>query len=469
MGTPLQGLASEEAQLKGMSPADRIDWRLCMNKSIVAIIRYENPQESVRKVVEHSRGLDLLRPNSRVFIKPNILFWTRATVFPKWGVMTTSRVVEDMVVLLKERGVDDITIGEGIVTASPKDQESAAHAFETLGYNVLKKRYGVKCINAFERPFEKVDLGAGIVLSFNSDILHSDFVVDLPVLKTHNQTKVSLGIKNLKGMIDINSRKKCHSADPKKDLNYMIARLANKMPPMFTLLDGIYTNERGPSIDGRIRRSNILVASADVLSADMVGAKVLGHNPSEVPHLVHAARERRRPLDLSDIDVVGETIENVTSFHEYDFPYVANDTLRRSLARMGVKGLSYPKYDLTMCTYCAGLNGMILFAIGQAWKGVPWDNVEVLTGKAMKPTPGRKKTILIGKCMCETNGEHPDIQEMIPVAGCPPSPKAVVKAFHQAGIEVNPTIFKYVDKAPGFFMGRYEGKPEFEEAFFRIA
>ena len=439
-----------------------------MRKPIVAIVNYENPLESVRKAVELSHGLDHLPANAKVFIKPNIVFWTKEVPFPKWGVITTSRVVEDMVVLLKERGIDDITIGEGIVTSTPKDRETPAHAFATLGYNVLKKRYGIKCINVFERPFDKVDCDAGVVLNFNTDILHSDFVINLPVLKTHAQAVVSLGIKNLKGMINIPSRKKCHSADPKKDLNYMIARLANKMPPMFILLDGIYTIERGPGYDGKARRSNILVASSNILSADMVGAKVLGYNPSQVPHLVHAAWERGRPLDFSDIEVVGEKIDEVASHHEYTFPYNVEGTLPRPMEKMGIKGLSYPKYDLSICTYCSALTGVILFAIAQAWRGVPWDNVEVLTGKAMKPTPGKNKTILIGKCMYETNRDHPQIQEMIAVKGCPPSPKSVVKALHQAGIDVNPIIFENLDKAPGFFMGKYEGKPEFEESFFTV-
>jgi uncharacterized protein (DUF362 family) len=288
-------------------------------KSTVAIVSYEKPLNSVRKAVDLSHGLDHLPARAKVFIKPNIVFWTKKVLFPKWGVITTSRVVEDMVVLLKERGIDDITIGEGMVTMPPR--ETPAHAFEGLGYNVLKKRYGIKPINVFERPFEKVDLGAGVGFNFNTDILHSDFVVNLPVLKTHAQAVVSLGIKNLKGMIDINSRKKSHSADPDKDLNFHLARLANTMPPMFVLLDGIYTNERGPSFDGRIRRSNILAASADILSADMVGAKLLGHEPGEVPHLVHAARHRQRPLDFSDIEVVGEDMKVVSSYHEYDFAY----------------------------------------------------------------------------------------------------------------------------------------------------
>jgi uncharacterized protein (DUF362 family) len=441
-----------------------------MNQPVVAIVRYERPLESVGRAVQLSGGLDRLPADVKVFIKPNIVFWTKAVPFPKWGVITTSRVVEDMVVLLKERGIDHITIGEGTVTMDPKDRETPAHAFESLGYNTLKRRYGIKVINVFERPFEKVEIEEGLELNFNRDILQSGLVVDLPVLKTHNQTVVSLGIKNLKGVLDIPSRKKCHSADPGKDLNYLVAKLADRLPPVFTLLDGIYTNERGPSFDGRIRRSNLLIASWDVLAADMVGARVLGHDPSLVPHLVHAAGKRGRPLDLSDVKIVGEDLERVAARHEHDFAYVEDErgSLPLPLSKQGIRGLSYRKYDLSMCTYCSGLNGLILTAIRHAWEGSPWEGVEVLTGKSMKPTPGKKKTILMGKCIYQAHKDHPDIQEMIPVKGCPPQTDAIVKALHRAGIQVNPALFQEKEKLPGFFMQKYRGLKDFEEALFRV-
>lgn len=440
-----------------------------MGKHVVAVVRYEKPEASVRKAVELSNGLQNLPSNARVFIKPNIVFWTKATPFPKWGVITTSRVIEDMVIILKEHGITDITIGEGVV-AAPKDTETPAHAFKTLGYETLKQRYGVKYINVMERPFEKVDLGDDITLRFNTDIMNSDFVVDLPAMKAHNQTVVSLGIKNLKGVIDIPSRKKCHSADPEKDLNYYVARMADKMPPIFTLLDGIYTLERGPGFDGKMRRSNLLVASSDILSADMVGAKILGHDAATVPHLVHAANNRNRPMDLSDIDVVGEKIEDVASFHEYDFPYSDNEegNMPVPLAKQGIQGLFYQKFDLSMCTYCSGLNGLVLSAIRYAWKGEPWDKVEVLTGKVAKPRPGMKKTILLGKCMSRLHKDNPDIKEPIPIKGCPPDPKNIIKALHQAGIEADSSLFDQVDMLPGLFMARYQDKPEFDEAFFQV-
>jgi len=209
------------------------------------------------------------------------------------------------------------------------------------------------------------------------------------------------------------------------------------------------------------------VASQDMLSADMVGARVLGYEPAQVPYILHAARRRNRTLDLSDVSVAGEKIEDLVSPHAYTFPYSANDTLPMTMEKMGIKGLSYPKYDESMCTYCSVINGQVIASIAFAWKGVPWDNVEVLTGKVMKPTPG-KKTILLGKCLCEANKDHPDIDKMICIKTCPPSLNAIVSALHQVGIDVNRAALENFDLAPAFYMRQYEGKPEFDESFFTI-
>ena len=439
-----------------------------MGNNLVAIVKYEKPMESVRKAVELSGGLDHLPRGAKVLIKPNLVYWSTKVEVPKWGVLTTSRTVEDMVIALKEHGVDDITIGESGVT-QPKDIETSRDAFEKLGYNTLKQRYGVKLVNFFERPYQEVDLGDGETLKFSTEIMNTDFVVNIPVLKTHAQTVVSLGIKNIKGAIDLASRQKCHGPDPVKDLHYFVSRLADRIPPMFTLLDGLYTNERGPGFDGRMHRSNLLVASANVLSADLVGAMVLGRQPAEVPYLVLAAKNRSRPLDLSDVEVVGEKIEDVAVPHEWHFPYTQDDSLPLPMAKLGISGLSYRKYDLTMCTYCSGLTAAVLTAIAMAYKGEPFDDVEILTGKIMEPSPGKKKTILLGRCMYKANRDHPNINELIAVKSCPPQPKAVVEALCRAGIEVDSDLIANYRELPGSFMNRYKDRPEFEKVHFTVS
>jgi uncharacterized protein (DUF362 family) len=438
-----------------------------MEKHVVGISRYVAPFDSVREVVDLAGGLSRIPRSSKVFIKPNIVFWGKSIPFPKWGVITTSRVVADMVKLMVDYGLNDITIGEGTVVLDPKDKESQEDAYRYLGYRSLEKQYGIKCVNVFDRPFEKVDLGDGVTLNFNSDIVNSDVVINLPVLKTHAQTVVSLGVKNLKGTIDITSRKKCHNVDGDRDLHFYVSRLMNKFPKMLTVIDGIYSNERGPAFDGKARRSNLLVASWDVLSADFVGSTILGHSPKQVPHLVHAANHHSRPMDLSDIEIQGLDLESVISFHDHTFPYTEDNSLPLPMAKMGIAGITYPKYDSSLCTYCSLLTGAVLTSIAMSWKGAPWPNVEVLTGKLMKPTPG-KKSVLIGKCLFEANKGNSELKDAIFVKTCPPSPEKILEALKQSGVEIIPEILMNLDKFPAMFMKKYADKPDFEESFYRI-
>jgi len=436
-----------------------------VDSHVVSIVRYREPLSSVREAVELCGGLDHVAPDSKVFLKPNVVFWVDGSDFPKWGVVTTSRVIEDMVVLLKERGIRKIALGEGIVSSS---RSIPAQAFRSLGYERIGKRYGVEILDIHQRPFEQVDLGGGVRFRFNSDILHSDFVVNLPVLKTHSQTIVSLGIKNIKGTIDLPSRKKCHAAPSEEEFHFMISRLADRMPPMFTLIDGIYSMERGPGYDGRPRRSNLLIGSKDILSVDIVGCNILGHDPAQVPYLAFAAHNRGRSADMSDVRQVGEPLEKVSSFHDNRFVFNEEGTLPLPLSKMGIRGLSFRKYDYSICTYCSLISSPVLAAVAKAWKGSPWDDIEILTGKVMRPTPGKKTTILLGKCMVQAHKDNPCIGEMIAVKGCPPRMKEIADGLHRAGIPVERSFLEDPGRFPAMMLSRLKGDADFDERFYRV-
>lgn len=456
-----------------MKPKPILKTESPLSRPIVALTRREPETDHVVQAVGMCGGLDHLPVGATVFVKPNIVFWTRMVDFPKYGVITTSPVVETVVRLLKDRGAGRIIIGEGTVTLSRGDVKTAAHAFESLGYNRLARRYGVEVINVLERPFEKVDTPAGVPLNFNVDFLECDFLVNLPVLKTHSQTVVSLGTKNLKGLIDIASRKRCHRLEDGLDLDRMVSLLPVRLPPSLTVIDGTYTNERGPGFDGRMRRLDLCLAGTDMLAVDMVGASILGWPPDRVPHLAHRAADLGRDPDLAGVEVAGLDPAGVKVAHEYSFPYTADGSLPLGLAKLGVSGLSYPKYDATLCTYCAMLNSVLLPAIGRAWLGrggnpEAWDDVEVLTGKIARPTPGKKTTILLGNCMVKARRGDVDINRAVEVPGCPVEAGRVVEAFHQAGLEIDPMIIENLEAAPGAYLRRYLGKPEFDPADFSL-
>ena len=433
----------------------------------VSVLKYQRDAQTIQKAIEKADAFAHLPANAKVVIKPNIVVWLDGP-YPKWGVVTTSAVMEETVILLKEYGVNDISIAEGSLQLTPNAKQIGQASFKGLGYDTLRDRYGVKLLDVWERPFEKVAVDDGLSLQVNSDLLASDFLVNLPVLKTHAQVKVSLGIKNLKGFLNVSSRKKCHSADTTKDLEYMISRLPGFLPPSATIIDGIYTLERGPSFDGKPKKSDLVIASSNMLAADMVGAKVLGHDPDDIPYLVRAASDMGLSSDLAGIKVQGEKIDDVAAFHKYTFPYNADNTLPLGMDKMGIKGLKFHKYDSTLCTYCSPLIGMLLTVIAMSYKGEPFDDVEFLTGKRLCPSPGMKKSILVGQCMCTRNKDHDGPQEIVPIKGCPPDPKAAALALKGIGIDIDPSFFTNFEMTGAFMMKRFKDKPEFDTSYYTI-
>jgi hypothetical protein len=293
-------------------------------------------------------------------------------------------------------------------------------------------------------------------------------LVDLPVLKTHAQTIVSLGLKNLKGALDISSRKKCHSPSKELGLDQHLSFLGEKLPPTLRLIDGIYSLERGPGFGGKAHRSDLLIASNNILAADMVGASALGHDPYQVPHLSMAAYLRGISPDLDWLEMVGQSIDSVRQYHQWDYPYGANGNLPLNLERKGICGISYPKPDQTLCTYCFFLESFLPSAIREAWQGSPFDNVEILTGKQYRPTAGHHRTILLGQCMCRLNRGHPNIQEEIAIDGCPPEVEKIIDGFSRAGIDLKGGLLEELEKGVEGSMLRYEGKEEFSEEFYRV-
>ncbi len=169
----------------------------------VAVVKYEKPYESLKQAIDTAGGLGEISGNSKVVIKPNIVVWTIGTNFPKFGVITTARMIEDIVIILNEHGVRDLTLVEGIVEQEKNSESLLPLAAKGMGLDTLTKRYGLKFIDVNKGNFTKVTLD-DVKLSVNSDIFEADYIIDMPVMKTHSQCIVSLGEKNLKGLLKIN-------------------------------------------------------------------------------------------------------------------------------------------------------------------------------------------------------------------------------------------------------------------------
>ena len=431
-----------------------------MKKPKVSIVTYKKPVESLREAIRLADGFGGLKKTDSVLIKPNALTWDNKHYIPPYGVYTTTRVMEDMVVLLKEFGCSDITIGEGAVQLSA-DSPTSIGVMENLGYGALVKKYGVKLADLNEGPFEKVKLSDDLTLSIAAPALNADFLIDIPAMKTHSQTKVSLGMKNLKGCLKMTSKRMCHHKD--LELDQCVSLIPERLTPKLVIEDGIYVLEKGPIHTGNAYRADLIAVSTDIFAADVVTTALLGLDPAEIGHLVYYAKRHGLSLDYRDFDMKGEDLQKVKKPVKWDWNWNVANTGPTIFERMGITGVAVPKYDYTLCTGCSPIVNMSNIFIISANKGKPFADFEVLSGKKMRARPGYAKTLLLGNCIIAANKGNTDINEAIEVRGCPPTVDDLKSALTGLGVE-------FVEGAYDYYLNqlatKYDGKEGYDKSLY---
>ncbi|HVJ49069.1 DUF362 domain-containing protein [Desulfitobacterium sp.] len=425
-----------------------------MSKSIVSMVSFEDPYTSLKKLIEECDGFAGLNPEDKILIKPNIVSWDFELPFPPFGVITTTTVIHALVRLLKENGFNHLTIGEG---GLPKAHSQDPSVYQTIGYEDLAKQYGLELVDFNQGRFGQVDFG-NFTLSIAQSVLDADKIINVPVLKTHNQAKVSLGIKNMKGVLSRKSKMFCHGLG-EFDLLETFPRIIEKLPVALTIIDGVYTLEKGPGHTGKAFRKNLLIASRDPLACDLVGAEVLGYKGEEVPYLQDYAKRNRRSLSLDDLKIKGERLEEHRQFVDYDWEWTKENTGPIGFEKRGITGLAIRKYDNSLCTGCSVLFNPMLILMMSSFNGQPFPNIELVSGKSQSASEGFAKTILFGKCACDLNKDNPHIQQAIAVKGCPPDLKDFEELLRAEGIKVN--YEEYVNYRQHIF-DRYRPEDGFE-------
>ncbi|MBW2305816.1 MAG: DUF362 domain-containing protein [Deltaproteobacteria bacterium] len=435
-----------------------------MNRnSVVALVGYDGSARSVERAVESAGGLDGAQATSRVLVKPNLMGIDDSFPYPLFGVITTARVMEPLIRCLAEAGHSRITIGEGSVTGRATGIGlDTAEIFGRLGYNEFKKRYGVDLIDFNEGPFESIILN-GHRVRVAAAALEADVLWTVPVLKTHGQTMVSLGLKNLKGCLQRVSKSRFH--EPGASLEGLIARLALKLNPAFCLIDGIYALERGPQITGKAWRTDLVIASRDVLSADWVGARLLGFEPRRVEHLRAYAELTDRADSTWGPSVLGLSVDEHRRPLNWDWHWREDNSGPAGWDRLGIRGIRFPNYDGTLCTGCSLVFGGLLSIVGGAYQRKAFCGDQFLTGKAMSADPAYGRAFLFGDCMVRAHRDNTSLAEAVPIQGCPPALDEAVRVMNAHGLQASMEDYARFRR---HLASRYENRPEFRPEDFVV-
>ncbi len=226
-----------------------------------------------------------LRPGMKVLLKPNLL----AARKPEQVVTTHPALVQAVIDWLRERGIRDITLAD-----SPGGPYNEIRLRSVYAASKMDTLTGVT-LNS-DTSSAQVDQPQGKIchrFPVIDPVRQADYVINLPKVKTHGMTVVSLGIKNLFGVIPGLEKPAIHCRYPGwEEFAGMLLDLASLVRPSVTLVDGVTAMEGDGPAGGDPRALGYTFASRDLFHLDwFLAGTVMGLDPETIP-MLRQARER---------------------------------------------------------------------------------------------------------------------------------------------------------------------------------
>lgn len=227
--------------------------------------------------------------NMMVGIKPNLVSPTPA----EFGATTHPEVVAGIIEYLQENGHDKIMMLEGSWVG-----DKTSESYEVCGYKALSEKYGVPFVDTQIDGYHEVDC-AGMNLNICNAVDMVDFMINVPVMKGHCQTKITCALKNMKGCIPNTEKRKFHSMG----LHRPIAHLSRGIHQDFIVVDHI-CGDLDFEDGGNPVVTNCVMAAKDPVLVDAYVCSLLGYDVTEVPYILEAQNIGSGVADLSKASIV---------------------------------------------------------------------------------------------------------------------------------------------------------------------
>ncbi len=359
--------------------------------SEVSIAYGDRVERIVRQLMEETGAMDQLRPDHTVMIKPNLVVSRESWI----GVDTDPRVIEAIVKSLKDRGVHRITVGDGSGMGY-----SATKAFEYCGYRDLAARYELRLVDLEKDEFVKKPVsieGPFKTLEIARTVLECDFLINVPVMKAHNETLITCSLKNLKGTMPRATKTAFHSAN----LHKAIAQLNSVLVPHLIIVDGLQGNLYSESGHDPVRMDRIIVGTNPV-EVDSVVADTLGYAPRNIRHIGYSADAGLGTSELKEIRI--RSLNRPSRKKRFSPPIHYSKRFPCQISAEGV-----------CCTYM----GNLIFALERLkGKGLLSERLTFVIGQNSKIPTGKKTfSIAVGQCASKQDGADFRIDECPPTAG----------------------------------------------------
>lgn len=267
----------------------------------------DNVRETLRLSLQNLGGLQrFVKKNDRVLIKPNLL----SSREPEKAVTTHPSLVFAVVEEVKKIG------GIPFIGDSPGGTEKGIERlWRNTGMAEVSEKTGAELLSFEKAGVYKKKTLSGKTYFISRQAIDCDVIINLPKLKTHTLTLFTCGVKNMFGVIPGFRKGEYHKEAPKpKEFAEIIVDIFSLVKPQITIADAVVCMAGDGPSSGEPQYLGIILASEDPVALDAVAGKIMGFKDNEIDTTNIAKEGGLGAGDLSEIDVIGESISNLSQF-----------------------------------------------------------------------------------------------------------------------------------------------------------
>jgi uncharacterized protein (DUF362 family)/Pyruvate/2-oxoacid:ferredoxin oxidoreductase delta subunit len=331
------------------------------NTNTIAVTRtFDGIEAATHRIIEQAGGMaSVIKDKKIAVLKPNFVAGRSAET----GSTTSFALLKAVAEEVRACGA------EPVLCETPGTEFDREATYTILGVEKFCEDNGIRIIRIDPEGGEQdwiglSPTGARSLRHFRMPrFMQEACFINLPVLKTHVVSTMTLSMKNMMGILPRPDRRAMHTFG----IAQSIVDMNRGIKPDLIIVDGSVGQHGEGPLYGDKADLQVLVAGHDTLAVDLVCCQIVGIKPRDVPHLKLALEQLGKPLWT----LVGEDTGVIKQFrlpqekkfynfifwlmYPLDYPYSwiaeRGSHFCTALYSTGLVG-TRPKIDEANCTRC---------------------------------------------------------------------------------------------------------------------
>lgn len=249
------------------------------------------PEYMVRKAVDLLGGMkNFVSKGDIVVVKPNI-GWDRK---PWQAANTNPEIVSEVVKMCYEAGAKKVKVFD-------RSCNTAQRCYESSGIKKAASQAGAEVSYTLDPLFKETRLPQGVLLkswAVYKPAMECDVLINIPIAKHHGLSRLTLGMKNLMGVLG-GDRGIIH-----QNIDEKLVDVANFIKPKLTILDAYrILTDNGPTGGNPkdVKLTKTIIAGKNIASVDAYGTTLFGLKPADLPCIVLGNKFGLGEIDLNKL------------------------------------------------------------------------------------------------------------------------------------------------------------------------